>query len=53
MKDNIREAALTKLAQYGNPSVADVASKPIDVVQTGVSGRTVFLNLVDSTIHYG
>lgn len=36
VKSQIKEAAVTKLAEYGNPVKSDVATKPIDVVQKGL-----------------
>eukprot|EP00116_Pleurobrachia_bachei_P011786 sb/3472048/ len=36
VKNQIKEAATTKLAEYGNPIKEDVATKPLDVVQAGL-----------------
>ena len=38
----IKEAAITKLSEYGDPSKSDVATKPIDVVQKGVCSGSPF-----------
>jgi len=37
LKSQIKTAATTKLAQYGDPTKADIATGPIDVVQKGLS----------------
>ena len=37
VKTEVTKAAKTKLGEYGDPTKADVATKPIDVVQKGVS----------------